>query len=269
MHSLKILIALATWNRPIITKICLQNLQLVRSKDVSLMIYDDCSTDYDQSFFNSLCDGFVRFRIHGGIERSRARSFRDFVHRYKEFDVLYLTDNDTVHDQEFVSVINTLFNEQSNYPYAHPLGLFRSVFHEDAIEKVFPEFVVSRTCPGVSQAYTREMAEKVVNLLDRNPQMETVYGWDYHWPRVLKRPFLISANSYVEHFARDLKQGGLHSDFTGMTREFFLQDFGRDRSLFPTTALVEQTKITLEELFRVLEHEFIFKDSTKTHNAVQ
>ncbi len=249
MHSLKILIALATWNRPIITKICLQNLQLVRSKDVSLMIYDDCSTDYDQSFLDSFCDGLLRFRVHGGIERSRARAFRDFVHRYTEFDILYLTDNDTVHDPEFISVIRNFFQEQDLYPYSHPLGLFRSKFHESAIEQRFDKFVVSKTCPGVSQAYNREMAEKIVRLLDTNPVMETAYGWDYHWPNILDRPFLVSSDSYLEHFARDLKQGGLHSNFTGMTRESFLQDFQRDKCLYPTDKLAQLTEKTFEYLF--------------------
>ena len=43
------------------------------------------------------------FEIQGfwGIERSRARSFRDFIHVYKDFDLYYMTDNDTIHDLIF------------------------------------------------------------------------------------------------------------------------------------------------------------------------
>ena len=248
MKRLKILIAVATWNRPNVTKICLENLQEVRGPNVGLMIYDDASSAYDPSFLDPYCDGLLRFRLHGGVERSRARAFRDFLHRYSEFDVLYLTDNDTIHDPAFIHVLNDFFIEQESYSSAHPIGLFRSVFHERAIEQQFDEFVVSKTCPGVSQAYNREMAEKIVQLLDTNPVMETVYGWDYHWPATLGRSFLISSNSYVQHLARDVNEGGLHSKFTGTSREAFMRDFERDKSLYPTQTLTKLTEQCLQKL---------------------
>jgi hypothetical protein len=252
MKQLKTLIAVATWNRPNVTKLCLENLQGIRGPNAAVMIYDDCSSAYDANFLNPYCDGLLRFRLHGGIERSRARAFRDFIHRYSEFDILYLTDNDTIHDPRFVDVLNEFFTEQEHYPFAHPVGLFRSVFHENAIEQQFEKFLVSKTCPGVSQAYNREMAEKIVRLLDTNPMMETVYGWDYHWPKALNQPFLISSNSYVEHFARDSNEGGLHSTVTGMTREDFLHDFQRDRSLYPTNDLIKLTKQTLGNIYALI-----------------
>ncbi len=248
MKQLKILIAVATWNRPNITKLCLENLQEVRGSNVAVMVYDDCSNAYDASFLDPYCDGLVRFRLHGGIERSRARAFRDFVHRYLEFDILYLTDNDTIHDPEFVNLLHEFFVEQGKYPVAHPVGLFRSKFHENKIKQKFDSFVVSETCPGVSQAYNREMAQKIIHLLDKNPAMETVYGWDYHWPKVIDRPFLIPTNSYLEHLARDISEGGLHCDMTGITAKDFIKDFNRDRALFPTDKTKELTAIALKGL---------------------
>ncbi len=237
MKRLKILIAVATWNRPNITRLCLENLQNVRDTNTAIMIYDDCSTAYDQSFLEPYCDGLLRFRLHGGIERSRARAFRDFVHRYSGFDILYLTDNDTIHDPAFVNIINEFFVEQEGYPFAHPVGLFRSVFHESAIEQRFDKFIVSKTCPGISQAYNREMASKIVQFLDINPAAETIYGWDYHWPAVLERPFLISKNSYVEHFGRELNEGGLHCQAISTHEEKFINDLNRDRALTPVDYL--------------------------------
>ena len=252
MRELKILVAVATWNRRNTTRLCLENLQEVRGPNVAVMIYDDSSSTYDTKFLEPYCDGLLRFRLHGGIERSRARAFRDFVHRYLDFDILYLTDNDTIHDPTFINVLNEFFVEQEHYPCSHPVGLFRSTFHENAIEQQFENFVVSKTCPGVSQAYNREMAEKIVRLLDKNPLMETVYGWDYHWPRAIKQPFLISSNSYLEHFARDLNEGGLHSKVTGMTQEDFLRDFQRDRSLYPTNNLIKLTNQALGNIFTLI-----------------
>jgi hypothetical protein len=150
---------------------------------------------------------------------------------------LYLTDNDTIHDPRFIDVINEYFTEQECYPFAHPVGLFRSVFHENAIEQQFEKFVVSKTCPGISQAYNREMSEKIVHLLDTNPMMETVYGWDYHWPVTLRRPFLISSRSYVEHFGRERMQGGLHSPAVSFQDHDVRADLERDRALEPTNYL--------------------------------
>jgi len=252
MKQLKILIAVATWNRPNVTKLCLENLQEVRGSNAAVMVYDDCSSAYDASFLDPYCDGLLRFRLHGGIERSRARAFRDFVHRYSEFDILYLTDNDTIHDPVFIDVLNEFFAEQGNYPFAHPVGLFRSVFHKNAVEQEFDKFMVSKTCPGASQAYNREMAEKIVHLLDTNPGMETVYGWDYHWPAVLDRPFLISHQSYVEHLGRDLAEGGIHCPYSGSSEEHFRTDFQRDRAVAPTESLVRLTDQALDELLEKL-----------------
>jgi len=249
MKQLKILIAVATWNRPNVTKLCLENLQNVRGPNAAVLIYDDCSNASDSSFLNLYCDGLLRFRLHGGIERSRARAFRDFMHRYTEFDILYLTDNDTIHDPAFVEILNEFFTEQEIYPFAHPVGLFRSVFHENAIEQQFEKFIVSKTCPGISQAYNREMAGKIVKLLDSNPTMETIYGWDYHWPTVIDRPFLISTQSYVEHLGRDLLEGGLHCPNSGDSEERFRADFQRDRAIAPTATLTKQTDQTINELF--------------------
>jgi hypothetical protein len=216
------------------------------------MIYDDASSAYDASFLDPYCDGLLRFRLHGGIERSRARAFRDFVHRYSEFDILYLTDNDTIHDPVFIDVLNEFFAEQENYPFAHPVGLFRSVFHKNAIEQQFDKFVVCKTCPGVSQAYNREMAEKIVYLLDTNPVMETVYGWDYHWPNVLQRPFLISKHSYLDHLGRDINEGGLHCKKTGTSARSFLRNYNRDRALNKTDPLEKISHQARLKLIRLL-----------------
>ena len=96
---MKILLALSTYNRPIITELCLKNLQQVRSDQVKLVVYDDASTAYSKDFLQGYSDEVVRFNRNGGIERSRAKAIRDFVYRYLDFDLIYFTDNDAIHDQ--------------------------------------------------------------------------------------------------------------------------------------------------------------------------
>ena len=48
--KMKILIAVATYNRPIITGLCLQNLQVIRDVNTKLVIYDDHSEVYPKEY---------------------------------------------------------------------------------------------------------------------------------------------------------------------------------------------------------------------------
>ena len=70
-----------------------------------LAIYDDASTSYDEDFLNQYSKDVLRFRITGGIERSRARSFRDFLYIHTDYDLFYMTDNDTIHDPNFLNTL--------------------------------------------------------------------------------------------------------------------------------------------------------------------
>ena len=109
---MKILIALSTFNRIEITEMCLKNLSSVRSDDIKLVVYDDNSTTYNIATGSVYCDEIVRFPKNIGIDSSRARAMRDFVYRFKEYDLLYFTDNDSIHDPDFVNVLINLFNWQ-------------------------------------------------------------------------------------------------------------------------------------------------------------
>lgn len=242
MAGHKILVALSTYNRPLVTRICLRSLQEVRSPQVRLVAYDDASTAYDREFLAASCDEVVRFHRNGGIERSRARAFRDFVHRFQDYDLLYLTDNDTVHDPSFVAQLNQFFRVQQGAAKTFPVCLYNSRFHAQAgnLLSETKSFLVRKTAPGVSHCYNRAMAQTIVQGLDQHPELETLYGWDYHLPGLLRVPFLQSRTSYVEHFARDRDEGGLHSKNSG-TGLAAMSDFERDRALFPTP-LLEQIR---------------------------
>ena len=59
---MKLLIALATYNRPGITAVCLENLQLIRDPArVRLVVYDDASVAYSARYLSTLTDEVVRF----------------------------------------------------------------------------------------------------------------------------------------------------------------------------------------------------------------
>jgi len=237
---MKILIALATYNRPIITRMCLQNLQSVRSDDVKLVVYDDASIAYSKETLLEFADDVVRFGRNGGIERSRAKAIRDFVYRYTDYDLIYFTDNDAIHDPSFVDVVRSVSGWQKARGEVLPLSLYNSRFHSKPENILFETeiFLILKTIPGVSQCYTREMAEIIVDELNFSAESESTYGWDYIYTAVLGRPCLNTKISFVEHFARDKYEAGMHSKNSGNGIEAMV-DFERDRALNPAPFLAQ------------------------------
>ena len=246
---MKILIALATYNRPVITRLCLQNLQSVRSDEVKLVVYDDASTAYSKDTLLEFADDVVRFERNGGIERSRAKAIRDFVYRYTDYDVIYFTDNDAIHDPKFIDVVRSLSVWQRSRSEVLPFSLYNTVFHNRPENSISESdmFVVLKTIPGISQCYTREMAEIIVDALNASPDFESTYGWDYIYTMVLNRPCLATKVSFVEHFARDKHEAGMHSANSGTGPDALL-DFERDRALNPTPFLVEIRDEIIEKI---------------------
>ncbi|HEU4621408.1 MAG TPA: glycosyltransferase [Burkholderiaceae bacterium] len=235
----RMLIAVATYNRPRITELALANLKELKGPNDAIVVYDDGSTAYDFAFLKRHADEVVRLGANGGIERLRARNFRDFVERYREFDLLYTTDNDVLHDPAFSSRLRQLYESHRLPDGRHlPVCIYNSLYHDR------PQNIVGRgvdttlrtTAPGVSQLYDREMADIIVRGLAANPRLESMYGYDYHWPALLHRPFAQSETSYLEHFARDTFEGGLHARNSGAGEEA-LADFERDRAINPTPYL--------------------------------
>jgi glycosyltransferase involved in cell wall biosynthesis len=250
---MKILIALATYNRPIITELCLKNLQTVRSETTKLVVYDDCSTAYDKAYILKYSDEVTRFSSNIGIEQSRAAALREFLLKYKEFDVIYFTDNDAIHDPDFTKIIEYIVAyQETNHEKVFPFSLFNSVVHCNInnIIKETNQFLYQKTMPGISQCYTRQMAKKIVKGLNDNPGLEKQYGWDYIYPQILNLPCLLPKISYVEHFARDRFEGGMHSQNSGIGPEAF-QDFERDRALNPSSYLANSRNSIINKILGI------------------
>ena len=71
------------------------------------------------------------------------------------------------------------------------------------------------------------MISRIVKFINENPVYETLYGFDYYWPASLGIPFLQTKTSYLEHFARDKNEKGIHSSLSDNP----IDDFDRDRAL--------------------------------------
>ncbi len=160
-----------------------------------------------------------------------------------------MTDNDTIHDPTFLQTLRTIYETSSkNEQEKLPIGLFNSIFHNQPENIIHDNDLISirKTCPGVSQCFNRSMISRIVKFIDENPVYETLYGFDYYWPASLGVPFLQTKTSYLEHFARDKNEKGLHSSFSDNP----MDDFDRDRALYPTSYL---KKIRKDIINKILE----------------
>ena len=129
-----------------------------------------------------------------------------------------MTDNDTIHDPKFLEVLRELYQYffRRNLNKNFRLGLYNSKFHNDPKNIVFENSILSvrKTCPGVSQCFDREMIRRMLDFINENPTYETLYGFDYSLASIsLNVPFLQTQTSYLEHFARDKDEKGLHSTY--------------------------------------------------------
>lgn len=236
----KILVAVAVHNRVNVSKICLDNLAELVAPMHRLVIYDDASTSFPDGFLEKYTTEVVRFPVNLGVGYSRYCALQDFLFRYSDFDLLYLTDNDTFHDYRALTLLSHIFYLQDQLtPSPRPVGLYNSKFHESARIAKNSTIGLYLTCPGVSMCLTREMAKTMFSGLLKSPQLINS-SWDFTWPPFLGKNFIIPSHSYVEHFARDREQSGLHSNNSGLEYYSAQADFDRDRALNPTNFLVSK-----------------------------
>ncbi|MBT8518728.1 methyltransferase domain-containing protein [Polynucleobacter paneuropaeus] len=272
-QSPRILIALSTFNRPIITEICLESISSFRSKDIRLVIYDDASSKYDRPFLEHYADEVVRFERNGGIERSRAKSFRDFRYRFTDYDLLYLTDNDTLHDPEAMEILLKTYQDLQANNSVMPISLFNSSNHmsESNIIDRHKQGSIIKTLPGVSQCYDRSMVEVIVDGLNQSAELESKHGWDWDWPALLKSHFFVTKHSYLEHFCRDRDDGGMHAPYSGLgfTAKY---DFEHDRAINPTDYLIARRDSVIDQILgvqqTVKDYEAIFPEQEGQVNTV-
>jgi len=232
---MKLLICMPVFNRKKITELSLKNLQKYK-RDSTLWVFNDWSTEYDNDFIEPYCDKVFKLDVSKlpvvgneanlkgmGVQHLRWYQLRLFLKT--DYDALYFTDNDAIHDPDFLDVINDM-------PKENPISLYNSCLygrdytgptkHLDkklSLEEV-TGFYATRYAGGISHFYTREMVEVVVRILDSRPK-DPDYSWDYEMLDMLNKKICITKTSYVEHFGA----GGLHSGH---------EDFTHDRAIAPT-----------------------------------
>lgn len=232
---LNILIAVATYNRPFITELCLRSLATAKDSNSLILACDDHSSAYDENYLSKKADIVHRSSKNIGIDASRENLLRDFVFKYTSFELLYITDNDTIHDPNFLNVIRRIYESQRNFENKIPIGLYNSRMHASAANILADStnVQVRKTGPGISQCYDRNMANSILGGLNAVPAKVRSLSFDYQWPYILNRGFIQTKTSYVEHFGRDRNERGLHV----VPSKEISSEFEQDRAINPTRFL--------------------------------
>lgn len=219
-----------------------------KSINSKLYVYNDWSTDYDNEFLEPLCDNVVKLpesnhvvvknesnKKGRGVQLLRWYQFREFLK--SDFDLLYFTDSDAIHDINFEQQLISLYKKYTSKNGNHlPICLYDTIFHSQTPLKETNDVFMRKTAPGISHLYDKEMVQTIVNFLDTLKE-EPTYGWDYYSIDWLKRPCLTTKISFVEHFGA--VEGSMHTP-TG--------EWDRDRAKNPTKYLLDIRKNVIDYL---------------------
>ena len=244
---MKILTCLPVYNRKLVTGLVAENLFKYK-QDSTLWVYNDWSSEYENSYLEDSCDKIFKLpksdkvvvkneknKKGMGVQHLRWYQFREFLSM--DYDALYLTDSDALHDPSYIDVLKNLHKKYSLANGAKmPICLYNTRWHESATIKEGKDVYMRSTAPGISQLYTKDMVSKIVTNLDKLAEDPT-YAWDFRCLEYLKLPVITTKNSYVEHF-------GASSESMHTPRG----EWDRDRALNPTEYLVNLREDTISYL---------------------
>ena len=251
IEDLKILICVPAYNRQKITEIALKSIY-DNKKNATVWVYNDWSGEYDNDVLEPYADKVFKLEkskkivvknennIFGmGVQHLRWHQFRRFL-EMDEYDAVYFTDSDAVHDPNYIDVLKTLYSQISDKEGNKlPICLYNSAFHTLATLEDRGGVVVRATGPGISQLYDKNMCKIIVEELDKLDS-DPDYEWDYRCLEYLKRPMITTKNSYVEHYGA--VEGSMHTH---------KGDWDRDRAVNPTEELAKDRDKIIEYLEKI------------------
>ena len=234
---MSILISVPVYNRPEITRLSLEQTKRYKTPYCHLQVYNDHSTEYDNSFLMPYADEVIQLPEKMGIHNLRLSQFRKFLET--EFDCIYMTDNDVIHDPSYITALEALYEMGERLL---PVCIYNTRFHMHPSCIVYHGngIFLKKTAPGVSLLFDRKMVEKIVSILDNVGHFHDDFGWDYRAIAYLDLPCITSEKSYLEHYGGD----GIHNN-----------DFERDKALNPTQYLQNRREYILKYLTQDIELE--------------
>jgi tetratricopeptide (TPR) repeat protein len=226
----KILIVVSAFNRKRITALSLKQTKRHKTPRCHLCVYNDHSTDYDSKFLSVYADEVIQLLDKMGIDKLRWLQFRKFLD--SDFDYLYLTDNDVIHDPNYIDMLDCLYEKGKR---KLPVSLFHNIFMLQPRLLLYYQnrIFVKTSAPGASMFFDRKMVETILAVSENIGDKLDYLPWDNRAVACLQLPWITPESSYLEHFGA----GGLNSD-----------NYERERSVNPTEYLRQRRNRILEYL---------------------
>lgn len=218
----KMLIAVPAFNRKKITALALGQMKRYKPAYCRLQVYNDHSSEYDNAFLADHADEVIQLPEKMGIDRLRWHQFGQFLKT--DFDFLYMTDNDVIHDPGYVGMLEELYAKGNG---RLPVSLFSNIFmlqprlillHENGV-------YLKTSAPGASMFFDRKMVETIVTVAGNIGSIIDYLAWDNKAVACLRLPWIAPEQSYLEHFGA----GGLHSDNYERERAINLTEYLQER----------------------------------------
>lgn len=232
-QHMSILISVPVFNRGKIARLSLAQTRRYKAPDCHLQVYNDHSTEYDNSFLKPYADEVIQLPDKMGIYNLRWHQFREFLET--DFDFIYMTDSDVIHDPQYISMLEILYEAGSG---RLPVSLFNSIFtmQPKMILYLKNGMFLKTTAPGNSMFYDREMVKRIVAASDKADKTFDHIPWDNKAVEYLGLPWVTPELSYLEHFGAN----GINND-----------NYERDRAINPTGYLRERR----ESILKYLRHD--------------
>ena len=226
----KILIIVSAFNRKKITALSLDQTKRYKTPNCCLHVYNDHSTEYDNTPLYKYADEVIQLPNKMGIDKLRWYQFRKFLE--SGFDFLYFTDSDVIHDPQYVFVLDVLYEQGKR---SLPVSLFNSIFtfRPKMILYYNDGIFLKSTAPGISMFYDRQMVEKILSVSEKIGNAFDYLPWDNRAAAFLGLPWITPEISYLEHFGAD----GINND-----------SYERDRAINPAEYLQERRERILRYL---------------------
>jgi superkiller protein 3 len=226
----KILIVVPVFNRKKITALSLGQTRRYKTPYCHVQAYNDHSSEYDNAFLSSYADEVIQLPDKMGIDKLRWYQFRKFLET--DFDFLYMTDNDVIHDPHYVEMLETFYAKGRE---KLPVSLFNNIYmlQPRLILRYENGIFVKTSAPGASMFYDRSMVKKILSASDTIGDILDYLPWDNKAVACLGLPWITPEISYLEHFG----SGGLHSD-----------NYERERAINLTEYLLERRDVILDYL---------------------
>ena len=240
ISHMPILISVCVFNRKKITQLSLAQTKRYKTSYCHLEVYNDHSTEYDNSFLEPYADEVIQLPAKMGIDNLRWYQFRKFLET--DFDFLYMTDNDIIHDPQYVPMLEALY-EIGNKRL--PVCLYNSQFHMDPNIILFYKsgLILKETAPGFSMFYDRKMVDKIVAKIDKVGIDNRHISWDYKASSYLCLPYITPERSFLEHYGAGGKSN---------------IDYERDRAINPTKYLQVRRESILKYLIENIDMQINF-----------